>query len=78
MRLLPPGVNGELIIMGDSVGEGYLNRSDLTAEKFITLDGKRAYRTGDQARWTSEGEIEFLGRMDGLVKLRGLRIELGR
>lgn len=49
MRLLPPGVNGELIIMGDSVGEGYLNRSDLTAEKFITLDGKRAYRTGDQA-----------------------------
>ncbi len=74
---LPAGLTGEIVIMGDGVGVGYLNRPDLTAEKFITIDGVKAYRTGDQGRYTADGEIEFIGRMDGMVKLRGLRIELG-
>ncbi len=77
MNPSPVGVPGELVIMGRGVADGYLNREDLTAEKFIEIDGVRAYRTGDQARYNSRGEIEFLGRLDGLVKLRGLRIELG-
>ncbi len=77
LRLLPAGVTGELVIMGAGVGRGYLNRPELTSEKFIEIDGVKAYRTGDQARWTADGDIEFLGRMDGMVKLRGLRIELG-
>lgn len=77
LRCLPQGVAGELIILGAGVGEGYLNRTDLTAAKFIEIDGERAYRTGDQARFTGDGQIEYLGRMDGMVKLRGLRIELG-
>ncbi len=77
LRPVPQGVSGELIILGDGVGRGYLNRPELNAEKFITIDGKKAYRTGDQARYMTDGNVEFLGRMDGLVKLRGLRIELG-
>ena len=77
LREVPQGVPGELVIMGEGVGIGYLNRPELNAEKFITLDGKPAYRTGDLARWNAKGEIHFLGRMDGMVKLRGLRIELG-
>lgn len=77
LRPLPAGVAGELVILGDGVGCGYLNRPDLTAEKFVEIDGKRAYRTGDLARFSPSGDIEFMGRMDGLVKLRGLRIELG-
>lgn len=77
LRHMPVGFPGEIVIAGDSVALGYLNRPELTAEKFIEIDGKRAYRTGDQGRYTASGDIEFLGRMDGLVKLRGLRIELG-
>ena len=77
LRTLPLGVAGELMILGCGVGAGYLNRPELNAEKFITVDGCKAYRTGDQARFTPDGEIEYIGRMDGLVKLRGLRIELG-
>lgn len=77
MRELPAGVPGELVILGKGVGLGYLNRPDMNREKFITLDGERAYRTGDLCRLTPEGDINFLGRMDGMVKLRGLRIELG-
>lgn len=77
MRRVPQGVPGELVIVGDGVGKGYLNRPDMTAEKFVTLDGKHAYRTGDLVRWNENGEIQFMGRMDGMVKLRGLRIELG-
>lgn len=76
-RRVPRGVPGELVIMGVSVGAGYLNRPELTADKFITIDGTNAYRTGDQVRWNENGEIQFMGRMDGMVKLRGLRIELG-
>lgn len=77
---LPIGVAGELCISGDGVGKGYLNRPDLTAEKFIPnpfiLD-KMMYCSGDLARWRVDGEIEYLGRIDTQVKIRGLRIELG-
>ena len=77
---LPIGVAGELCISGDGVGKGYLNRPELTAEKFIPnpfLPGKTMYCTGDLARWREDGEIEYLGRIDTQVKIRGLRIELG-
>ena len=77
---LPIGVAGELCISGDGVGKGYLNRPELTAERFIPnpfLPGKTMYCTGDLARWRADGEIEYLGRMDTQVKIRGLRIELG-
>ena len=77
---LPIGVAGELCISGDGVGKGYLNRPELTAEKFIPnpfIDGKTMYCTGDLACWREDGEIEYLGRIDTQVKIRGLRIELG-
>ncbi|GHJ47712.1 hypothetical protein Cs7R123_50540 [Catellatospora sp. TT07R-123] len=75
---LPVGVPGELHLAGVGLAHGYLNRPELTAEKFVTgLAGQRLYRTGDLARWRPDGTIDFLGRIDGQVKLRGLRIELG-
>ena len=76
---LPIGVAGELCLSGDGVGEGYLNFPEMTAEKFIAdpfIDGKTMYCTGDLARWRYDGEIEYLGRIDTQVKIRGLRIEL--
>jgi amino acid adenylation domain-containing protein len=81
-NLVPEGLPGELLIAGEGVGRGYLNRPDLTAEKFITFNGQRAYRSGDLVRWAIDPrdgskQIEFLGRIDNQVKLRGLRIELG-
>lgn len=76
-RRVPHGVPGELVILGAGVGVGYLNRPELTAEKFVTIDGCHAYRTGDLVRWNEDGDIQFMGRMDGMVKMRGLRIELG-
>lgn len=76
-RPLPPLVPGELVIAGRGVGRGYAGRPDLTAEKFITVDGLPAYRTGDVAAWTADGRIRFRGRTDNQVKLRGLRVELG-
>ncbi|MDQ1350647.1 MAG: hypothetical protein QG657_949, partial [Acidobacteriota bacterium] len=78
-RLLPPGVVGEIRIGGVQVGRGYLNRPELTAEKFIMIRSElsdRFYKTGDLARWLDDGNIEFLGRMDQQVKIRGFRIEL--
>ena len=75
--ILPPLLPGELVIAGEGVGKGYIGMSELTAEKFIVLDGSRAYRTGDLAAWTSDGRLRFHGRVDNQVKLRGLRIELG-
>ncbi len=75
-HVLPPLVPGELIIAGEGVGRGYIGRPDLTAEKFFTLEGRRAYHTGDVAEWTSDGRLRFHGRADNQVKLRGLRVEL--
>ena len=77
---LPIGVAGELCISGDGVGKGYLNLPELTAEKFIPnpfINGKTMYCTGDLALWRNDGSIEYLGRIDTQVKIRGLRIELG-
>jgi len=79
-RLLPQGEVGELYIGGDGVARGYWNRADLTADRFVTipaLSATRLYRTGDLARILPDGTIDFLGRADYQVKLRGHRIELG-
>ncbi|MGB8687456.1 MAG: alpha/beta fold hydrolase, partial [Microcoleus sp.] len=79
---LPVGTAGELYIGGAGLGRGYLNRPDLTQEKFIphpfsNNPDSRLYKTGDRARYLPDGNIEFLGRIDNQVKIRGFRIELG-
>jgi amino acid adenylation domain-containing protein len=78
---VPIGVPGELHIGGDGVAQGYLNRPELTADKFVTNHfsnntAARLYRTGDLCRWRADGNLEFLGRIDDQEKLRGFRIEL--
>ena len=79
---VPAGVKGEMYIGGAGVAQGYLNRSTLNDEKFITLqlpglEAQRVYRSGDLARYLANGDIEYLGRIDNQVKVRGFRIELG-
>lgn len=82
LQPVPIGVPGELYIGGDGLAWGYLNRPELTAEKFIPNlysdePGARLYKSGDLARYLPDGNIEFLGRIDNQVKIRGFRIELG-
>ncbi len=80
---VPIGIAGELVIGGAGITRGYLNRDDLTAEKFVTLPHlaaspeDRFYRTGDLVKWGNDGNVIFLGRVDHQVKIRGFRVELG-
>jgi len=87
LQPVPIGIPGELYLSGDGLARSYLNRPDLTAEKFIpnpfwdfkseSKSQQRLYKTGDLARYQADGNIEFLGRVDAQVKIRGFRIELG-
>jgi amino acid adenylation domain-containing protein len=76
-NIVPQGSVGELYVGGPGVGRGYLNRDDLTAQKFVNFQGGRYYRTGDLVREEGDGVIIYVGRVDAQVKIRGVRIEPG-
>ncbi len=73
---VPVGGFGELYLSGSGVAKGYINKAELTSQKFTEVQGHRAYQTGDLARWMPDGNIEIKGRVDNQIKLRGFRIEL--
>lgn len=79
-NVLPIGAAGELYIAGDGLARGYVNKPELTNEKFVDnpfVKGTKMYKTGDLAKWMSKGDIEYLGRIDHQIKIRGNRVELG-
>ncbi|WP_031470137.1 non-ribosomal peptide synthetase [Sciscionella sediminilitoris] len=80
LRPVPPGVRGEIYVGGAGVCRGYLGRPDLSAARFVAdpygAAGARLYRSGDLGRWTPDGELEYVGRVDSQVKIRGYRVEL--
>ncbi|PEU19241.1 MULTISPECIES: non-ribosomal peptide synthetase [unclassified Bacillus (in: firmicutes)] len=79
-QLQPIGLPGELCLSGEGLVRSYLNQSELTAEKFVDnpfVKGEKMYRTGDLVRWLPNGQLDYIGRIDGQVKIRGFRIELG-
>jgi amino acid adenylation domain-containing protein len=77
LRPVAPGATGEIFVIGEGVARGYLNRPELTAQRFLDVNGFRAYRSGDLARMTADGDVEYMGRADQQVKIRGFRVELG-
>ncbi len=77
LRQVPPGTAGEIVVAGAGVARGYLDRPELTAARFLVHEGRRVYRSGDLGRRAADGDLEYLGRMDGQVKIRGFRVELG-
>ncbi len=80
LRPVPPGVPGELFVSGPGIAKGYLNQPEWTAARFLRHQNphaSRLYKTGDRVRWLPDGNLEFLGRVDAQIKIRGYRVELG-